>query len=160
MVPSSVSWSSLSLNRAQCLGLRSTPFTVILSLPWSRQEETGTTEDEIVEWHHWLTSYEFEQILAHGEGQGSLACCSPWGHKVQTRLSNWTKMIWTQDGFPFLSNTFSCSLPATARGLPLCPWAIVLGTFAQYLKAFASERKSMHMQVGLFWLSPWGSHWD
>ena len=63
------------------------------------------------------------------------------------------QMIWTQDGFPFLSHTFSCSLPATARGLPY--QAIVLGTFAQHLKAFASERKSM--QVGLFWLSsPWG----
>ena len=32
-------------------------------------------------WHHQLNGYEFEQILGDSEGQGSLACCSPWGHK-------------------------------------------------------------------------------
>ena len=46
-----------------------------------RQEEKGTTEDEVVEWHHWLNGHEFEQAQGYGEGQGSLACCSPWGHK-------------------------------------------------------------------------------
>ena len=45
------------------------------------QEEKGTTEDEMVGWHHWLNGYEFEQILGESEGQGSLVCCSPWGHK-------------------------------------------------------------------------------
>ena len=38
-------------------------------------------EDEMVGWHHWLNGHEFEQTLGHGEGQGSLACCSPWGRK-------------------------------------------------------------------------------
>ena len=38
-------------------------------------------EDEMVEWHHRLDGYEFEQALGVGEGQGSLACCSPWGRK-------------------------------------------------------------------------------
>ena len=47
-----------------------------------RQEEKGTTEDEMVGWHHWLDGYEFEQIPGNGEGQGSLACCSPWGRRV------------------------------------------------------------------------------
>ena len=37
-------------------------------------------EDEMVGWHHRLTGHEFEQA-PEGEGQGSLACCSPWGHK-------------------------------------------------------------------------------
>ena len=36
-------------------------------------------EDEIVGWHQWLRGHEFEQALRDGEGQGSLACCSPWG---------------------------------------------------------------------------------
>ena len=45
------------------------------------QEEKGTTEDEMVGWHHWLDGHEFEQALGVGDGQGSLACCSPWGHK-------------------------------------------------------------------------------
>ena len=41
----------------------------------------GVTEDEMVERHHRLNGHEFEQALGDGEGQGSLACCSPWGHK-------------------------------------------------------------------------------
>ena len=41
--------------------------------------EGGTTEDEMVGWHHQLDGHEFEQALGVGDGQGSLACCSPWG---------------------------------------------------------------------------------
>ena len=39
------------------------------------------TEDEMVGWHHQLDGHEFEQALGDGEGQGSLACSSPWGQK-------------------------------------------------------------------------------
>ena len=39
------------------------------------------TEDEIVGWHHRLNGHEFEQAPGIGDGQGSLACYSPWGHK-------------------------------------------------------------------------------
>ena len=39
------------------------------------------TEDEMVGWHHWLNGHEFEQIPRDTEGQGSLACCGPWGRK-------------------------------------------------------------------------------
>ena len=46
-----------------------------------RQEEKGTTEDEMVGWHHQLNGCEFEQTEGDSEGQGSLVCCSPWGHK-------------------------------------------------------------------------------
>ena len=45
------------------------------------QEEKGMTEDEMVGWHHQLNGHEFEQAPGDGEGQGILACCSPWGHK-------------------------------------------------------------------------------
>ena len=38
-------------------------------------------QDEMVGWHHCLNEHEFEQALEGGDGQGSLACCSPWGHK-------------------------------------------------------------------------------
>ena len=44
-------------------------------------EEKGTTEDKMVGWHHWLNGHEFEQAPGDGEGQESLARCSPWGHK-------------------------------------------------------------------------------
>ena len=43
------------------------------------QEEKGTTEDEMVGWHHRLNGHEFEQIPGAGDGQGGLMCCSPWG---------------------------------------------------------------------------------
>ena len=43
-----------------------------------RREKKGTTEDETVRWHHWLNGHEFEQTPGDSEGQGSLACCSPW----------------------------------------------------------------------------------
>ena len=46
-----------------------------------RQEETGTTEDEMVGWHHRLNGREFDQTMGDGEGQGSLAWCNPWGLK-------------------------------------------------------------------------------
>ena len=46
-----------------------------------RQEEKAMTEDKMVGWHHWLNRYEFEQAPGDDEGQGSLACCSPWHHK-------------------------------------------------------------------------------
>ena len=39
------------------------------------------TEDEMVKWHKQLIGHEFEQAPGDGEGQGSLVCCSPWGHK-------------------------------------------------------------------------------
>ena len=41
----------------------------------------GTTEDEMIGWPYLLNGHEFEQAPGDGEGQGSLVCCSPWGHK-------------------------------------------------------------------------------
>ena len=48
---------------------------------WS-QEEKGTTEDEMVGWHHWLNGHEFDWALVDSDGQGGLACCSPWGLQI------------------------------------------------------------------------------
>ena len=44
-------------------------------------EEKGATEDEMLGWHYQLKGYEFEQTLGDSVGQGSLACCGPWGYK-------------------------------------------------------------------------------
>ena len=46
------------------------------------QEEKEMTEDEVVGWHHQLDGHEFERAPGVGDGQGSLACCSPWGRRV------------------------------------------------------------------------------
>ena len=60
-----------------------------------RWEEKGTTEDEIVGWHHQLNGLEFEWTSGVGDGQGGLACCSPWGCKEldKTERLNWTEII-------------------------------------------------------------------
>ena len=55
---------------------------------YCREEEKGTTEDEMVGWHHWLNGHEFEQAPGVGDGQGSLTCCSPWGRK-ESQLTEW-----------------------------------------------------------------------
>ena len=56
-----------------------------------RQEEKGTTEDEIVGWHHRLDGREFEQALGIGCGQGNVASCSPWSYNESDtiELLNW-----------------------------------------------------------------------
>ena len=46
-----------------------------------RQEEKGTTEDEMAGWHHRLNGHELEQTPGDRGGQRSLACCGPRGHK-------------------------------------------------------------------------------
>ena len=62
-----------------------------------RPEEKGTTEDEMVGWYHWLDEHESEQAPGIGDGQGGLACCSPWGHKESdtTEQLNWTELNWS-----------------------------------------------------------------
>ena len=60
-----------------------------------RQEKKGTTEDEMVGWHHWLDGHEYEQAPGIGDGQGSLVCCNPWGCKESdmTEQMNWTELM-------------------------------------------------------------------
>ena len=57
-----------------------------------RRKEKGTTEDEMVGCHHWLNGHGFEQSPVVVDGQGGLACCSPWGRKESdmTEWLNWT----------------------------------------------------------------------
>ena len=85
-----VSWSEQQLSticgRVLCL------LSVWLSGKDWRQEK-GTAEEEMVGWHHQLDGHEFEQTLEVGDGQRSLACCSPWGRRVG---HDWaTELDWT-----------------------------------------------------------------
>ena len=68
-------------------------------------------EDEMVEWHHRLDGYEFEQAPGDGEGQSSLECCSPWGRKdsdMTERLNN-NNNLWL--GFCTFAAETQCSIP-------------------------------------------------
>ena len=47
------------------------------------------TEDEMVGWHHQLNGHDFVQALGDGEGQGGLACCSPWDYKQSATTDDW-----------------------------------------------------------------------
>ena len=68
------------------------------------RQEKGTTEDEVVGWHHQFKGRESEQTLGDSEGQGSLVCCSPWGHKAldTTEQLNNSKsvggVVWGKEG--------------------------------------------------------------
>ena len=70
-----------------------------------RQEEKGMTEGEMVGWHHQLNRHKFEQTPGDGEGQGSLACCSPWGSQ---RVGHWTT---AQHSVEWLNNSKGLSQP-------------------------------------------------
>ena len=63
-----------------------------------RQKEKGTTEDEMVGWHHRFNGHELGQTLGDGEGQGS-PCCSLWGHK-ELGMTCWLNNSNTEIGFP------------------------------------------------------------
>ena len=81
-----------------------------------RQEEKGTTEDEMVGWHHQLDGHQFEQVLGVGDGQGDLACFSPWGRKE----SDMTEQL-------------NCALLA---GVPPRWWCVLLNTSQQEAHSF------------------------
>ena len=64
------------------------------------EEGKGTTEDEMVGWHHRLNGHGFGWTLGVGYGQGGLACCSPWGRKESDTNE---RLNWTELGGPALN---------------------------------------------------------
>ena len=73
---------------------------------WRQEEKRMTfinTKDEMVGWHHQLNGHEFEQTLGNGNGQRSLAYCSPWGHKKSDMIAHeqqkiqWCILNWILD---------------------------------------------------------------
>ena len=70
-----------------------------------RWEEKAMTEDEMVRWHHQLDGHELEQAPIDGEGQGILACCSPWGHK-ESDAAEWLNWSFLQGVQERISSSF------------------------------------------------------
>ena len=66
------------------------------------RQEKGMTEDEMFGWHHQLNGHEFEQTAGNGEGQGSMACFSPWYHK-ESDTTEWLKSKESEERSKFWS---------------------------------------------------------
>ena len=73
-----------------------------------RQEEKGTTEDEMAGWHHWLNGHGFGWTLGVGDGQGGLACCSSWGRKESDTTE---RLKWTEENIRRLLAIYKSPLP-------------------------------------------------
>ena len=92
------------------------------------QEEKGMTEDEMVGWHHRLNGPEFESTPGVDDGQGGLACCSPWGPKESdpTERLNWPESLRNTSSIPSGYQLLNCPvtllLTHVDQGLllPLC----------------------------------------
>ena len=107
-----------------------------------RKEENGTTEDEMVGWHHQLDGHVFEHALLVGDVQGILACCSPWGHKWSDTPEqlNWTDCH-TQHSRAMIESQISREAKC-----PLLPsnnlWTTVLQMLQTVLIYFGSKKKN------------------
>jgi len=100
-----------------------------------RQEEKGTTEDEMVGWYHQLDGNEFEWTLGVGDGQRGLACCCPWGSKELDT----TELLSFKPTF-LLSFTFI--KPTDIHSVSLPPNKIIHAKY--YAKAKITDRYSDH----------------
>ena len=83
------------------------------------QEEKGTTEDEMVGWHHRLNGHAFEWTLGVCDGQGGLACCDSWGRKesdTTERLSDWTELNWGFGGWSLRTHPQGLAAPQLGSG--------------------------------------------
>ena len=73
------------------------------------------TEDKMTGWHHQLNEHEFEQAPRDGEGQGSQACCSPWGHKESDTTEQLNNIIYSYRCCDYIGPTW------VTRQLPPSP---------------------------------------
>ena len=117
----------------------------------------GTTENEMARWHHQLDGHEFEWAPGVGDGQGSLACCSPWGCKEldTTKRLNWTdgrdwlrgKLGHVLMGGAILSKSL---IPFSVDGL--CSLLVVwpqAKTVVEVMKVMVTFYKKSHARTGM-----------
>ena len=89
---------------------------------WERLKAEGEGDNRgwDIGWHHQLKGHEFEQALGVGDGQGSLACCSPWGHKESdtTEFLNWTTIRFSKINlYPIKPQMFKPTLLPSTKNL-------------------------------------------
>ena len=123
-----------------------------------RQEEKGTTKDEMVGWHHWLNGHESEQVPGVGDGQGNLARYSPWGRKEldATEQLNWTES--NPIGINYDEVAHTRSIVSLSVSNQLCTESLVM-----LIKSFYCDKESESCLVlsdslqPHGWYSPWNS---
>ena len=97
------------------------------------QEGKGVIEDEMVGWHHRLNKHEFEQIPEDNEGQGSLACCSPRGHKELDMTYRWNNHNQPCMTHHFFTDLITAAHPKASRNqVGKCKSIKFLGIQEQY----------------------------
>ena len=100
-----------------------------------RWKEKRTTEDEMVGWHHWLDDISLSKL----QGQGSLACCSPWGCKESdmTEQLNWIDQTIFQNGYTILySHEWYTRIPVTLQEFSFHSYSIVLFHSSHWILLF------------------------
>ena len=114
------------------------------------QEKKGTTEDEMVGWHHRLNGHEFGRTLGVGNRQGCLVCCSSWGRKESnmTEQLNWTKC-----------STFAASyfrIWNSSTGIPSPPPALFVVMLSKaHLTSYPRMSGSRWVFTPLWWSGSW-----
>ena len=126
-----------------------------------RQEEKGMTEDEMVGWHHRLNGHEFKQTLGVGDGQGSLACCGPWGCKESdmTEWLNWLIQplrgeIRPAEGTYFSLGNSSLSQLLKRDGMLKLKWSVE-GIYFDFLKNLHLRKQMQYVHVYVWNLDKW-----
>ena len=108
------------------------------------QGEKGLTEDKMVGWHHRLNQHESEQTLGESEGQGSLACCSPWGHIESNMTEQLNSMLTSQLMLTAINVWFLTKEIHSLRRLPLASQDHLLHQSPHTCKAMNLEFKSVN----------------
>ena len=121
-----------------------------------RREEKGTTEDDMVGWHHQLNGHEFEQALEDGDGRGSLACCTPWGCKesdTTEQLTNNNKKLFTR---VYPRNSFPPSQPVlTFKSLYGILFSLVTGSEVPFLSFVSCSAHCPHLTLIMKYKKSW-----
>ena len=85
-------------------------------------QEKGTTEDELVGWHHQLDGHGFGQTLGVGDGQGGLVCCNSWGRK-ESDTTEW--LNWTELNSAYKVNKQGDNIQPWCTPFPICIQSVV-----------------------------------
>ena len=119
------------------------------------RQEKGMIEDEMVGWHHQLNGHEFEQTPGVRDGQGSLACCSPWGWKESGHdwVAELNGAMLLQD-FLFTTFVFPLRVGWDVQGSTYLDWTSLLLLFSVILR-YGSFLSTAPLSVAIIFLIFW-----